>query len=287
MSPLLPLLLALAVQAPAPTQVEETSLSITFGVYQSEKATVMYRTFTPVLEAMTETMEAKLRRPVDVKLVIFNNYDEGIESIAAGKVDFVRFGPASYILAKAKQPGIQLIAMETEGGDKRFKGVVVVKKDSPIQSLADLKGKKFAFGDQNSTIGRYLIQAELVKAGITSSDLAGYQFLGRHDTVVKAVEVGDFDAGSAMSNTVEKANSKGTLRVIASFDNVTKPWVARKGLDRSTIEAIQQSLYNLKDPAILKDLKISGFVPTSEKDFDFVREGMKFAERFEAPPSGQ
>lgn len=287
MIPFLPFLLALTVQAPAAKKSDAPPLSLSFGVYQSEKATLMYRTFTPVIEALTETMETKLQRPVDVRLFVFNSYDEGIESLASGKIDFVRFGPASYILAKEKQPGIQLIAMETESGDKRFKGAVVVRKDSSIQKLSDLRGKRFAFGDQNSTIGRYLIQAELVKAGITSADLASYKFLGRHDTVVKAVEVGDFDAGSAMLSTVEKVNAKGTFRVIATFDNVTKPWVARKGIDKATVDAIQQSLCAIQDQAILKDLKISGFVPTSEKEFELVREGMKIAERFEAPPSGQ
>ena len=287
MIPFLLPLLALSVQSSAPKKLESPPLSLTFGVYQSEKATVMYRSFTPVIEALTETMEAKLQRPVDVKLSIFNNYDEGIEALVTGKVDFVRFGPASYILAKEKQAAIQLIAMETEGGDKRFQGAVFVRKDSPIQKLSDLKGKKFAFGDQNSTIGRYLVQAELVKSGVTSGDLGGYKYLGRHDTVVKAVEVGDFDAGSAMQNIVERPGAKGLFRIIATFDNVTKPWVARKGLDRSTVEAIGQGLCSIKDQALLKELKITGFVPTSEKEYDFVREGMKLAERFEAPPSGQ
>jgi hypothetical protein len=36
--------------------------------------------------------------------------------------------------------------------------VIAVQKDSPLKTLAELKGKKFAFGDQNSTIGRYLAQ---------------------------------------------------------------------------------------------------------------------------------
>jgi phosphonate transport system substrate-binding protein len=281
MIPFFPLLLALTLQSPAPKKLDSPPLYLTFGVYTSEKATVMYRSFTPVIEALTETMESKLQRPVDVKLYIFKNYDEGIEALASGKVDFVRFGPASYILAKEKQAGVQLIAMETEGGDKRFQGAVFVRKDSPVQKLSDLKGKKFAFGDQNSTIGRYLVQAELVKAGITSGDLGGYKYLGRHDTVVKAVEVGDFDAGSAMLSSVESSNAKGQFRIIAKFDNVTKPWVARKGLERSTVEAIEQGLCSIQDQALLKELKITGFVPTSEKEFDFVREGMKLAERFE------
>jgi phosphonate transport system substrate-binding protein len=278
-------LLALAPQSPSQKQ-ETPPLSLTFGVYQSDKATVMYRAFTPVIDSISASMEKDLKRSVDIKLTIFKNYEEGIESLAKGDVDFVRFGPASYITAKGRQPGIGLIAMETEGGDKRFAGVIIVHKDSPIHTLADLRKKKFAFGDPNSTIGRYLVQAELVKAGITGKDLADYKYLGRHDAVVKAVELGDFDAGSVMQQAFEKANGKGTLRVLASFDNVTKPWVARKGLEKATIEAIQNSLYALKDPATLKELKITGFVSTSDEEYQLVRDGMRLAEGFESPSSG-
>jgi phosphonate transport system substrate-binding protein len=271
---------------PAPVVEEAKPVSLTFGVYQSDKATVMYRSFTPVLESLMASMETRLGRPVDIKLTIFKSYEDGIESLVKGDVDFVRFGPASYITAKAKQPGIELIAMETESGDKRFKGVVVVQKESPARTLGDLRGKRFAFGDPNSTIGRYLAQAELIKVGITGRDLKDYQYLGRHDTVVKAVEIGDFDAGSVMQQTFEKANSKGTLRVLASFDNVTKPWVARKGFDKPTLEAIQACLYSLTDPTTLKDLKISGFVATSDEEYRLVREGMRLSEEFESPSSG-
>ena len=274
-------------QKPTPIQQEAPTLSLTFGVYQSDKATVMYRQFTPVLDALMAAMESRLQRPVDIKLTIFRSYDDGIESVARGDVDFVRFGPAPYITAKSKQADLELLAMETENGDKRFKGVVIVQKNSPIQSLKDLKGKKFAFGDPNSTIGRYLVQAELFKAGITGRDLAEYKYLGRHDIVVKAVEIGDFDAGSVMEQVYEKANTKGHLRVLASFDNVTKPWVARKGLDPAVRDAIRQSLFELKDPATLKELKISGFVATSDEEYQPVRDGMRLAEEFEIPRSGQ
>lgn len=282
------LCLAAAAQKTPPHPQEAPPLSLNFGVYQSEKATAIYRAFIPIIDSIMASMEARLHRPVDIKLVISKDYADTIESLARGDVDFVRIGPASYVTAKVKQAGIQLIAMETEGGDKRFKGVVIVRKDSPIQSLSDLRGKRFAFGDENSTIGRYLIQAELFKAGITSADLAGFKYLGRHDIVASAVELGDYDAGSVMDSAFEKANAKGNLRVIKEFDNVTKPWVARKGLDKATLEAIQSALYAIKDAAILKELKISGFVPTSDDEYQMVRDGMIKAEKFlENARSGQ
>lgn len=289
------LLLALAFVLPLPQpswspaerateDAGKSTLTLSFGVYQSDKATVMYKKLTPVLEYLQEDLEKRVGRPVDIHLSIFKSYDEGIAALVNGDIDFVRFGPASYITAKAREPKLELIAMEQEGGQKRFKGVVIVRTDSSIQKLEDLKGRRFAFGDPNSTIGRYLVQAELVKAGIHAADLSGAKYLDRHDKVAAAVEVGDFDAGAVMMSSYEQANSKGTLRVIASFDNVTKPWVARAGLDPAVRAALLESLKSVHDAAVLKELKVSGFTSTSDEEYAFVREGMKIADGFDKRP---
>lgn len=274
---------------PRPTpRVDDTSktLSLSFGVYQSDKATVMYKKMTPILEYLQDDLEKRLSRPVDIHLNIFKSYDDGIDALVKGEIDFVRFGPASYLIAKDRAPTVQLVAMELENDQKRFKGAVITRTDSPIRTLADLKGKRFAFGDPNSTIGRYLVQAELVNAGIHAKDLAGFKYLDRHDKVASAVDIGDFDAGAVAMSSFDKANEKGTLRIVATFDNVTKPWVARDGLDKKIIDGLQQGLYALKDAAVLKELKISGFTATSEDEYRMVREGMKAADDFEGKRPG-
>ena len=181
-------------------------VELTFGVYSSDKATTMYKMFIPIVRHLQESTEAKLEQPVDIFIKIFRTYDEGIDALVKGEVDFVRFGPASYILAKAKNPNISLVAMESKNGRKRFQGMIFVSKDSPIEHLQDVKGKRFAFGDHNSTIGRYLAQAELVKAGIYADDLKEYEYLGRHDKVVKAVLLKDYEVGSAKESTFNKYN---------------------------------------------------------------------------------
>lgn len=256
-------------------------LNLIFGVYQSDKATTMYRKFLPVIEAIQDIMEKKLEQTVDIEIKIFKTYQLANDAIVEGSVDFVRFGPASYIIAKARNSEIRLLAMEENKGRKRFKGVVVVPSDSPYESLMDLKGKKIAFGDKNSTIGRYLVQADLVKAGVFASDLHSFKYLGRHDLVAKSVQLGDFDAGSIKMGTFLKYNKEKRLRIIHSFDNVTKPWIARGGLAPETFSAIQQSLLGIKDHQVLKELKISGFLPTSDTEYDFVRKGIEEAKSFD------
>ncbi|WP_177420773.1 phosphate/phosphite/phosphonate ABC transporter substrate-binding protein [endosymbiont of Lamellibrachia barhami] len=279
---LIPLLLLLALNGIEVFAAASTTapVALTFGVYQSDKATVMYRKFLPVLEYLQKQMEIRLGQPVDIELKIFKDYDQANDALVAGEVDFVRFGPASYAIANDRNEGIQLIAMEEKKGKKRFRGMIVVHSDSPIKTLQDLKGRRFAFGNDKSTIGRYLAQAEMVKAGIHAKDLTGYDYLGRHDKVFKAVALGDYDAGALKEATFKRNNKAGTLRVLKTFENVTKPWIAREGLDAHIVDAIRQGLLSLKDKDILKIFKASGFLPTSNDEYAFVRQGMRLSAEF-------
>lgn len=272
-------LLTMGASVPVDTTDAEP-VELTFGVYSSDKATVMYKMFIPIVRQLQESTEAKLKRPVDIYIKIFRTYDEGIDALVKGQVDFVRFGPSSYILSKAKNAKISLLAMESIDSETIFQGMIFVLKNSPIKSLKDVKGKRFAFGDHNSTIGRYLAQAELVKVGINKNDLEDFDYLGRHDKVVKAVLLKDYDVGSAKESTFNKYNTKGELRVIKRFDNVTKPWIAREGLDSTVCKAIKETLLSLTDEVTLSEAGISQFVDANDLDFQIIRDGMRIAQDF-------
>jgi len=261
--------------SPAP---EPRVSSLTFGVYSFKKPTEVYRDFSVVIDEIGRRLSARAPLPVTVHLRVFKTYDACLESFVAGEVDFVRFGPSSYVLAKQRRPEIQLLAVEREDGEKP--GLIVVRDDSPVQTLADLKGRSFAFGDENSTIGRYLAQAELVKAGVRAADLGRQAYLERHDKVFKAVEIGDFDAGALHIATFRELHKDVKLRVIASFENLGKPWIARAGLGAASVKALQQVLVGLDTKEVLAALKIAGFQAVVDKDLDFVRDGMRRAQEF-------
>ncbi len=263
------------------------TLYLKFGVYQTDKATLMYKRFTPWLEALQDDVSKRISAPCDIELAIFKSYDDGIDALVNGTVDFVHFGPASYITAKERNADIELLAMEHEKGEKISKGVIIVRKDSPYQTLEDLRGKSFAFGDKNSTVGRYLVQAELVNNNLYAIDLPGSKYLERHDQVASAVEHGDFEAGSVKLTTFNKANEKNTLRALAMFDNVTKPVAARAHMDRAVFQALQASILDFKDETFCKEMKITGFTTASDEDFKLVRDGIKKANQFESKSRGR
>jgi len=241
----------------------------------------MYRKFSPILDAIRVPLETQLKREVDIHLTIFKDYESGIKALVNGEIDFVRFGPSSYILAERIDPNIQLLAMELRKGLKRFNGLIVARKDSNITELKDLRGKSFAFGNRNSTIGRYLAQSLLANNNITAADLGSFAHFDRHDLVANALISKTHEAGSLKDSTYKKLCDPDEIIIVRAFSNVTKPWVARSDLPKALCNAITASLLYLQDENVIGELGCSGFSAATPKEYNLVREGMKNSERFD------
>jgi len=166
--------------------------------------------------------------------------------------------------------------MESIKGSKTFYGIICVQEQGPIQEIGQLKGRTFAFGDERSTIGRYLSQLVLTQNGVRADDLLSYEYLGRHDRVGAAVGAGQFDAGALKESTFKKLKAKGVkIREITRFPNVTKPWIASGNMSTEIITALRKVLLELKDPAALKAIKKDGFLPAEDSDYTLIRESIQ------------
>jgi len=256
-------------------------IQLKFGVYTSDKPSEMVKSFRPILNAIESGLANRLGEPVKIRMQVANSYEKGVDDLVSGAVDFARFGPASYITARESNPDIRILAIESKKGRKEFNGVICVAKDGPLQGMEDLKGKRFAFGNEHSTIGRYLSQLHMQENGIRAGDLAAYEYLGRHDTVGAAVDAGQFDAGALKESTYKKMVDKGSsLRAIATFKNVTKPWIARSGMPDRVFENLQVVLLGMDDPDALKALKKDGFLAGADADYAVIRTAMQQNPRF-------
>lgn len=251
---------------------------IKFGVYTSDQPTVMYQKFKPIIDYLENNLKNNGINK-KIKLKIYPTYESAIEGLVKGEYDFARFGPASYILAKEKNPNVKLLVQEINKGKKRFNGVFITKNNSSIKKLEDLRGKTFAFGDDKSTIGRYLSQAEMLKNGINKDNLKSFEYLGRHDKVALAIVNGDFDAGVVKDSTFKKYKNRG-LKSFYTFENVTKPWLVREGFPVNDYKILKNAMIELKDAKILKIFKGVSFIATNDEEYDFVREGMILSKKF-------
>jgi phosphonate transport system substrate-binding protein len=266
------ILMSVALVISTPTSIAHADVTLVFGTYAADKPTATVRKFKPFLDYLSREMTKELNEPVRVKIKIASEYNQGISALVDGHVDFSRFGPASYVMAKDQNPKIKIIAMESKKGKKTFKGIIAVHSDSPFEKLEDLKGHSFAFGAPLSTIGRYLAQAHLLEAGISGNDLDQFSYLGRHDRVGAAIGNQDFDAGALKESTYKQLISKGTpLKTLIAFDNVTKPWIASAKMSPRIFRALSKIMLETDNPDILKNISKSGFLTGQDQDYNSIR----------------
>ncbi|WP_108650202.1 PhnD/SsuA/transferrin family substrate-binding protein [Dongshaea marina] len=269
-------LLALSISS-----LSHAEIRMNFGVYTSDKPTVMIKMFRPILNELEQIMSDKLKQKVQIRIQVANNYQKGIDSISNAEVDFSRLGPASYIRSKQANPNIKLLAMESNHGRKFFYGVICVPQSSDISNVSQLKGKSFAFGNPLSTIGRYLSQLYLMQHGIYSDDLSRFSYLKRHDQVGMSVAAMKFDAGSLKEGTFNKLVSKGVkIKEIAKFKNVTKPWVASSNLQKDLLIVLKSSLFEIPKSIVEKNLGKQGFLDAKDSDYDEIRKSIMINTQF-------
>jgi phosphonate transport system substrate-binding protein len=259
----------------------QAEIALVFGVYASDKPSAMVDQLRPTLDLLQTQMSERLGETVAVKLLVARDYETGLADLMAARVDFARLGAASYVAAKDQAPGIEVLAAERYGESKIFEGVICVATKSTIRQIGDLRGKTFAFGDEQSTLGRYIAQLYLARAGITSADLKAFKYLERHDRVGAAVASGQFDAGALEQTMFDKLVAAGApIRAIASFPTVTKPWVARVDLAPRIKHAITRALVAIRDPAVLAALRFDGFETADDADYEMTRASIKENWRF-------
>lgn len=164
------------------------SRDLIFVVHPYDTPSRIYARFRP----LTLYLAGVLERPLN--LVIASTYDEQIAMIADGRADLTYIGPTPYVQAR-NRAAIRILAGEAEKGQAFYQSAIVVRADSPIKTLAELKGKRVAFGaaiSMSSTVAPTLM---LAQAGVKLEDLADHAQLDRHERVALAVLHGDFDAG--------------------------------------------------------------------------------------------
>jgi aliphatic sulfonates family ABC transporter substrate-binding protein len=103
---------------------------------------------------------------MDVQWVYFTSGPPMLEALNAGAIDFAATGDTPPIFAQAAGSKLVYVASQPMGG--LYEGILV-KKDSPIHTLADLRGKRVTYTKGSS--GHYCLLASLGKAGLTPADI--------------------------------------------------------------------------------------------------------------------
>ena len=262
------------------TPVIGSAAEIKFGLLPRLPEKQLLEMFTPLAQYLEKETAMK------VNLIIPKDFDTYTKQAIAGDFDIGFTNPNIYIVVKKEVPQVEPLALASEPGvGTKLKGVFFVVKESPIKSIKELKGKKVSFVDPGSAAGYVAQMLALQKAGIRKEELS-ISFAGKPPKVGEAVRDGKVDAGGMPESVFKKLPFEFMLKEIGkTIDLPNWPVHTTKKTDKKVSSKIKDAFLKLKPNSTqaenaLNKANLEGFVATSDKDFDPMREAAKAAGTF-------
>mmetsp|Transcript_5409 Transcript_5409/g.14877 ORF Transcript_5409/g.14877 Transcript_5409/m.14877 type:complete len:321 (+) Transcript_5409:20-982(+) len=164
-----------------------------------------------------------LRAGVPFDFVMFTSYDRQMEALVNGHIDIAWNGPLAHVRLHKRTKG-KCISMGMRDCDRDFSTHLIVPKDSPIQSISDLRGKRIATGAYDSPQA-YLMPLQAIQdspdgeAILKSLTIVRFdRDLGKHgDTaageleVLRALSEGEVEAGFVSDVMWQRALAAGDV----------------------------------------------------------------------------
>lgn len=227
-------------------------------------------------EPFREYLARALGQPVET--FVATDYAGVVEAMASDKLDIAYFGGLTYAQAELRADVVPIVTeIDRETNTSKYYSAIIVRADSPYQTIEDLKGKPFAFGDISSTSGSLYPRLMLDRAGFTDfGNPQLFVYTGGHDATLAAVINGSVQGGGIEKRIMERAFDAGTysrdqIRIIQQHEVQGYPWVARKKLDPEFLDRVTNAFLNLQDEDILRLMRAVRYTKVTTSDYDEVR----------------
>ena len=210
------------------------------------------------------------RSGIKLRLIIPASFKQFEQQLARGNYDFVYLNPYQYTTYHKSQ-GYLAFAKEK---NKKVKGIIVVRRDSPYKSLVDLKDQRVGFPKEDVFGASLLSRATLQQKNITVKT----DFVDTSTSVYKAVYKGKLPAGAGVMETYDELNPavNNKLRILWTTKQYTpNAFAAHPRVTKSTLDKIKHTLFVMQDDphglTVLNASNIRGIEAAQDKDWDDIR----------------
>lgn len=286
------LLFALFALAGCKAEGKRPVVKIGYMICNSEEETLSR--FTPLTRYLSD------RCGVDFVLVPIDTHDFE-KRFKQGDLMFTHTNSLLYIILRENH-GLQLVASEKRGQfGARSAGAIIARKGSGIEKLADIRGKRMAFGPMLAPTG-YLAEYDLMlAAGINPERDLGYYSIPpgsyKHEKLIYGVLYGKYDVAAAPMLDLEEMTREGKISpddFVILAQSKPAPYCtfgAARNADPALVKKVREALLALTpaDTAevdgerlkVLKAASIDGYEELLDSDYDSIRE---MARRVNMPP---
>ncbi len=215
---------------------------------------------------------------IDVRLTVLPRYGNIINNFVSEDLGGAFLGSFTYALAHMKL-GVEVLARPVSlNGISTYHGMIFVRKDSGIISIADMRGKRFAFVDKATTAGYLLPRAYFKEHGKNyRTHLKESYFTGTHEDAIYDVLNRKADIGAAKNTVYERLAAadvriKNELTIIERSPDVPENGLAvKKDLAADLKKKLKQALLGMhRDPEgahLLKNFGAQKFIETEDRDY--------------------
>jgi phosphonate transport system substrate-binding protein len=210
--------------------------------------------FAPVFNAVSRMTGLHF----DIK--VGQSYAAVVEGMANRLAEIAFFGAVTYVQAK-ERGGAELLAVGVEKGQSIYYSGIFARTNLPFKQLTDLKGRRMAFGDVNSTSSFAFPVAMLLAAGLDPArDLGAVIMAGSHANSLRALQESQVEAAAASFESFEKALEQNAVkaddvRVLAKSEPIPYPPLAmHPKLPTSIKTKLKNAFNNVHQAGISKDL---------------------------------
>jgi phosphonate transport system substrate-binding protein len=244
------------------------------GIFPRRNVSTTYRIFTPLVQHLG----TQLKR--EVQLITAKDFPGFWQALKTQQFDLVHFNQYHYILAN-EMLGYEAIVQNSEFGQSTISGTIVVRKDSGIEGIPDLKGKTILFGGgqramQSYIAARWLLQNDGLMTGDYIKRFAINPPNAIISTYLKQADAAGIGDVVIRLEAVKRAIDVREMRYLAKTRPMPHlPWAVHPDVDASTREVLQSSMVGLTgDPSgqtLLDTAKLSGLVAAKDADYDVQR----------------
>lgn len=247
------------------TTVSAQQHTLTLGVVPQQSAKKLAETWQPLIDYIEEFTGLLIVFKTAKDIPTFE------ANLANGDYDIAYMNPYHFVVFN-DSVGYRALARQK---DKSIKGIIVVRKDSPINSLEELDGLEVAFPAPAAFAATIITGGELRKKNIAFIP----RYVNSHDSVYMSVQRGFFTAGGGIVRTLNSIPEEisSDIRILWQSKGYTPHAIAtHPEMDQSQREAILNALLAITNDAskawVLEGLEFNGFISSNDNDWDDVRE---------------
>lgn len=243
-----------------------------FAVHPLHNPERLYAVYGPIIDRLNAGIpEARF------VLEASRNYEEFDKKLYAGQFDLAL--PNPYQTINALRHGYRVFGKM--GDDAKFRGIILLRRDSPVRDVADLKGKVVSFPAKTALAATMLPQHYLHEHGLP---IAAYEarYVGSQESSIMNVYLGDAAAGATWPPpwiAFQKDHPEQAAQLMLKWSTESLPnngLVARDDFPPALLDKVAAILFSLHESAdgraLLERLPLSRFESASSATYQPVRD---------------